>query len=181
MQTYVLKKIAEARVLESWKGILCKPSSFLYIPPSMLDDQGVPYTLNVQTEHKYLSAKYPSSEIGSILVLGIKQLSETDFLEDLTAMIGLGDSLTKSFRQQSRGWHCLLAKMLQEMAARPEFRPSISKLEIIPLRDGRWVSAKGSTVFFSEQTNVTDIPDGIPIMVVNHIAEAQPERKRLYT
>jgi hypothetical protein len=181
MQTYVLKKIAEARVLESWKGILCKPSLLLYVPPSMLDDQGIPYTLNVRTEHKYLSAKYPSSEIGSILALGVKQLSETDFLDDLAAMIALGDSLTKSFRQQSWGWHCLLSEMLQRMAARPELRPSISKLEIIPLRDGRWVSAKGNTIFFSEQTNITDIPDGIPIMVVNHIAEAQSERKGLYT
>jgi hypothetical protein len=181
MQTFGLKKIAEARVLESWKGILCQPSSLLYVPSSMLDDQGVPYTLNIHTEHKYLSAKYPSSEIGSILALGVKQLSEADFLEDLAAMIALGDSLTKSFRQQSWGWHSLLAKMLQRMAARPELRPSISKLEIIPLRDGRWVSAEDKTIFFSIQTNITDIPDGIPIMVVNHIAEAESERKRLYT
>jgi hypothetical protein len=181
VQTYVLKKIAEAPVLESWKGILCKPSSLFYVPSSMLDDQGVPYTLNKQTEHKYLSAKYPSSEIESVLTLGVKQLSEADFLEDLAAMTAFGDSLTKSFRQQSWEWHSQLAKILQEMVARPEHRLRISKLEIIPLKDGRWVSAKDNTIFFSEQTNITDIPDGIPIMVVNHIAEAQSEGKRLYT
>jgi hypothetical protein len=59
----------------------------LLLPSALLDGQRVPYTLSSRTKHKYLSIKYPPSEIDSVCAVGVKVLSRAEFLEDPATMI----------------------------------------------------------------------------------------------
>ncbi|KAF4631646.1 hypothetical protein G7Y89_g6486 [Cudoniella acicularis] len=179
LQSDIMKKLSEALVLECCNGTMCKPTSLKYVP-RFTDDGGIPYTLGSHTEHKYLSLNYPlwdSWETGPACALGVKELTPGEFLQDLATVI-LRDAST--FRNRPRRWHSDLAKILLALIVRDEHKLIISALDIIPLRDGNWVSAQGRTIFFSEMTNDLKIPEGIPVMFVDPEAEASSDTRNLF-
>ena len=150
LRSDIMKRLSEELVLESCDGTMRRPTSLRCVPSRFTDDKGVPFTLGPHTESKYLSLKYPRWETGPASALGVNDLPSREFLQDLASTI-LKDERT--FRSQPRQWHSKLAKTLLALAVRDEHKSVISTLDIIPLRDGQWVSAQRRTIFFSENAN----------------------------
>jgi hypothetical protein len=173
----IINRLAELPVLESCSGTMLKPSSLTYVPSRFIDNKRKPLTLGRQTKNKYLSSDYPLWEIGPICALGVKEMQPEDFLQDLSSII-VKDR--HKFRNQSEKWHSKLAKTLLQLAVEGEHKLIISALDIIPLRDGSWVSAQGRTIFFSEKVNGLDIPKEIPVLVVDPMIKLSCDRRDLF-
>jgi hypothetical protein len=174
VQQKILKSLAQKPVLESWGQIMSTPSTLFYVPKYYSDNTGVPFSLNAETSWKYLSVKYPDSEIETLQKIGVKILEGNDFLVDLRAMIERDHD---AFRSRSWEWHAQLAGALLPLLATDSQKETISSMRIIPLRNGKWITAAGNDLFFS---TTTKIPEGIPLHVIAPSAQFVVNRYNLF-
>ena len=157
---------------------MVKPSLLSYVPPiQFADDTGIPFTLSAHTATRYLSVKYPHWIVDSIISLGVRQLSSKGFLEDLKSIVS---NNPETFQKKPLSWHAQLAKALIPLSTEPSYRSLLLNLCIIPLWDGRWTSAEGRTIFFSEGVNSLYLPKRIGVLIVDPTAEADLNRRNLF-
>ncbi|KAF2178732.1 hypothetical protein K469DRAFT_642268 [Zopfia rhizophila CBS 207.26] len=177
----VRKKIIEALsqkpVLESWSSTMSVATALSYVPKQFMDDRGTPLTLNPMTALTYLSAEYPDLEIGVLRQIGVHLLTDYDFLRDLGSMI---ERDRDTFQAKQGDWHSRLAKVLLPLSVKSDLKSMIRSMRIIPLRDGQWAIAEGNTIFFSTKTQSLHIPDGLPILIVDPLAEDDIHRRNLF-
>lgn len=114
------------------------PSALLYVPPKFLDEKGIPFTLRPTTARQYLSPFYSSSDSEALGLIGVRTLSDRDFLVHLQAMI---ESNPRIMQSRPCTWHAQLSKALLLLFGNIELRTMISKMKLIPLRDGTWTQA----------------------------------------
>lgn len=132
--------LASKPTLESCDGRLRLPTELVYVDPTIFaGDDGYPMTLSGYTEAHYLSLNYPTWTIDSILSLGVRRLTNEEFLRDLDRMI-TDDS--DGFHSRSLKWHEELATVLLPLVDVHELEGSIRKLGIIPLLDGSWTNSE---------------------------------------
>jgi hypothetical protein len=176
--TSILSELQESSVLESCAGTMVKPSSLKYVPlDPFADAEGKPFTLGPRTEASYLSLKYPTWAVDATGAIGVVKLSPQEFLQDLRLAVEQ-DPIT--FRPRSAAWHSQLAKALVKLGTDPELLSIIEDICLIPLHDGTWTSAKGHTIFFSRSGTALEIPSGIEVLIVDSIAESDPNRRTLF-
>ncbi|KAI9763964.1 MAG: hypothetical protein M1840_008998 [Geoglossum simile] len=171
----IISALRTMRILESCAGSMHTPPSLTYVPVEFMDDNNMPLTLSPHTSSKYLLPKYSSQDWAAMSELGVSKLSEEGFLADL-------DALVRSYglRDKPKQWRSKLAEVLLRLASEKKHWPVVSALQIIPLRDGNWASARNSRLFFSKDSGGSKIPNGIPIIVVDPIAEADPDQRKLF-
>ena len=130
----ILDKLRRDTVVESCGHTMAKASQLCYLDPiKFADEDGQPFTLCTQTADKYLSVKYPSWVIKSINSLGVRTLSDEQFLDDLDSMISHN---TAYFRDQSPSQHARLAETLLSLTTDLDILPRMRELRIIPLSGG---------------------------------------------
>jgi hypothetical protein len=145
----IFRKLKEKAIIESCAGGMAKPSDLFYPPPGLFrDDTGVPFTMTASTKSKFLSAKYPDWAIDPLLTLGVKEMTERDFLNELKQMI-LKEP--KIFQEKPKSWHSQLAKALLPLATVKEHQNVLVDMKLIPLRDvqtqtGELVTATGAAL-----------------------------------
>jgi hypothetical protein len=142
------------------------------------DDEGVPFTLNPRTASGYLSLKYPKWASEAMVAIGVSQLAAQEFLQDLKLTIG---DDPETFHNRPARWHSQLAETLLKFGANTELLRKIQELCLIPLHDGTWTSARGSTIFFSRSKASLEIPSGIKVLTVDPSAESDQNRRNLFT
>ncbi|XXH05369.1 hypothetical protein Hte_011795 [Hypoxylon texense] len=143
--------------LESIKGDLVSALSVRYVPQSMRGRNNVPLALSDKTESKYLSLRYADSDWDSLERIGVRALSEKEFLDDLER---LDD---KRIDRESKEWHAQVAKVLTRMYQDSDlYKERIKGLPLIPLSNGTWVSASVDNIFFPESQEVP-IPDNLNV------------------
>lgn len=180
----ILTKLKKKAIVESYAGSMAKPSDLFYPPvDTFRDEAGIPFTMTASTMSKYLSAKYPEWAIDPLLALGVKKMTEQDFLDELKQMI-LKES--KIFQNKSKSWHSQLAKSLLPLATVEKYRNVLVSMELIPLRDSQmhtseWVAAHNRMIFFSSKTNNNRIPTTVPVDIVRRDADADLDRRSLFT
>lgn len=127
-------------ILESCDGRLRLPTELVYVDPTLFaGDDGCPVTLSCFTMDHYLSLNYPTWTIDSILDLGVRRLTNGDFLRDLNLMI---NDDPDGFHGRSSKWHEELATVLLPLIDLNELEEAIRQLTIIPLLDGSWTNSK---------------------------------------
>ncbi|OAL50739.1 hypothetical protein IQ07DRAFT_680093 [Pyrenochaeta sp. DS3sAY3a] len=177
VQREILSSLAKKPVLSSWSSGMRIPSELVYVPKKFFDHTGVPFTLNPETGSRYLSPKYPDTSREVLARLGVKTLSDREFLEDLFSVV---ESTPEYFRSRSPAWHVQLSKAVLPLLADDDLHNLTSTMKLVPLRDGSWTAAADGPVFFSTKARGLHIPDGISIRLIDPAAEAAPDRRKLF-
>jgi hypothetical protein len=111
----------------------------------------------------YLSSDYDTDNDWSLLHrLGVREMTDDDFLEGLTAM-----DQADLFSAQSAKWHDCLATCLLRLP-RPSLggvRAEVALLRILPLRNGGWALASLASGFMFPPTGVS-IPDDVDLQSI---------------
>ncbi|GAW26981.1 hypothetical protein SAMD00023353_6000530 [Rosellinia necatrix] len=143
-----------------------------YVPQEMRGQGNLPLTFSPRTGSKYLSLRYTDEDWGCLQQLGVRELSETEFLKDLEILIADNGFV----KQQPEEWHEHVAKLLTRFSQdNNQHKRVIEDLQLIPLSDGRWVSASVGNIFFPESEGPA-IPSGIGVLSPH--AEAMKNRQR---
>lgn len=178
MRISIMANLKEAPVLESFSQDMVKPSLLWYVPPSASDEEGIPFTLNFATAGSHLSSQYPAWTIEQIYALGVKQLSSSQFLEDLKMTIEID---SKTFQERPMSWHSQLARSLVSLATDSKYRKSLEKLCLIPLQNGGWTSARNKSIHYVENYDHADFLGNLDILVIDFAAATDLDRKNLFT
>ncbi|KAI9146907.1 alcohol dehydrogenase [Paramyrothecium foliicola] len=173
----ILRGLQSKKVLESYCSNLSFPSSLLYVPPSFLDSNGVPFGLQSQSAGRYLSAKYADQATNLVRELGISHLSPKEFIQDLCDSVKDKEA---DFQSKPLAWHSQLAQSLLPLISNSETREAVRKINIIPLASGKWVSVEGNAIVFSGSFTEQHILDGLGIPKVRKDAENDPQMRKLY-
>jgi len=168
----IIRQLSNMTILESCAQIMEKPVHLTYIPLHYRDSTGVPLTLSERSAPLYLSTRYPAWEIDGLYRLGVSCQSPLAFLSDLEA-------LCQSDIEKPSAWHSSLAGVLLPLMSDEVHRQIVSRMKLIPLRNGRWVSAR-NTVYSTWSANGASIPCGIEINFTHLEAEKDETRRRLF-
>ncbi|MCJ1379785.1 hypothetical protein MMC17_002888 [Xylographa soralifera] len=149
--------LTTAKVLYSWMDSLEEPRMLVHIPLKFLDRKGYPLMMPDQSELRhYLSP---------------------NFLNKLTTVYPLKTAHTNDTDQE---WHEDVAKALNTLSYN-RWSTQISRLPLVPLRDGRWISiANVKEAVFLDHSDGMFTPNGIDIQLVHASATANPGRLSLY-
>ncbi|KAK3329233.1 hypothetical protein B0H66DRAFT_488127 [Apodospora peruviana] len=179
-----IKLLAEMPILESMSanemGI---PRTLTMVPPRFSDGSSLPMFMDFGARSRaqsYLSSGYRTVDLPLLRRLGVREMSDDDFLDSIAAAIV---RWPVEFRRHPDEWHSNLASHLMSLlASHPEKLGTVAALPVIPLCDGRWVSARDSiAVFGSTVPGKAPIPQGIDATQVSPAAYDDPNRKFLFT
>ena len=182
LHSKILDLLSEHQILESHAGDLVNPNRLTYVPEKFRNRNGSPLVPLENAEIMHISEKYHPDHEKAMKKLGVRRMSSTTFLHELSTYIS---RRFEEFVRQPQEWHARLAKVLSSLIHNDDSRRQdivvlIRDLKIIPLRDGRrWTSANEGTILFPPDGKVMDVPNGIDIFVVHEDAYKQPERKQL--
>ncbi|KAJ3570588.1 hypothetical protein NPX13_g5679 [Xylaria arbuscula] len=144
-----------------------------YVPQDLRGGNNMPLTLSPKTMSKYLSLRYADSDWDCLAQLGVRMLSDAEFLEDLAILV-----TDKAFiEQESEEWHTQLSTILIRLCKKDEHKAVIKNLPLIPLQDGRWVSVSVGNIFFESEG--PPIPDGLGVLFL-HARAAENGTRRLF-
>lgn len=166
--------------LETVSGAVKAPREVFYVSPEKFSDStGWPFTLSQRTADTYVSGKYPHWVAGFILALDTRKMASEDFLEHLKALIR---EEFDEFSLQPLQWHVELANALLPLLDEPGLFNQVSKLCIVPLSDGKWVSADAKPLLYPEDIDLGsfDILRIESVKFVDPAVEAQAGRLELF-
>ncbi|KAI0530079.1 hypothetical protein GGR58DRAFT_494730 [Xylaria digitata] len=152
-----MEKLRQSPVLESEDNGWITPQSARYVPASFRDDSNNPLISTPKTRSRNLSRKYDVSDSKYIKNLGVKELSNSDLIDDVREFYTSGD-FTMGYSDQE---HSQLAGVLEPLLPYSYFRKALKEIPLIPLNDGRWVSMSAGQVFFPNEEHT--LPEGISI------------------
>ncbi|KAK5659658.1 hypothetical protein OQA88_866 [Cercophora sp. LCS_1] len=166
------KALSQQEILESAGGAMVAPSAVRYVRSVWRARDNTPLVAMKTTGSKYLSPKYGAVELGYLAQLGVRTLTNREFLEALRLRLAEGSGLAG----ESKEWYLRVAAalkyVLQHLETSSE-RMLISELPIIPLADGNSVSAQEGKIFFCRDDNLgwDSILKDVGILLVAREAE----------
>ncbi|KAM0417477.1 hypothetical protein ACHAPT_012541 [Fusarium lateritium] len=171
-----LSLLSKEPILKSITGELRPPTELTRIPASLADtDSGsmiprafYPYTL--------VSPELSSQFAGALDGLGVRTLSNEEFLSHMSYFIQRSPVV---FQSQPPEWHSQLASILLRLVRLPQFKALIAELPIIRLQDGRWVAPDAGQLLLPLRSSVGPVPKGIPAFEVHRDVAQDPSRLRL--
>lgn len=170
--------LSKRDVLESESGQLRAPLTLTYIPKEYRLENGEPLSLSNASSHRYVSRRYGHSDKENLQLIGVKTLTLHDFVRDLHESIR-----EQAAKERPPEWHSHLAMVLvKNLIARDVRHSAVSKIPIIPLRDGRWVTADESwdRLFFPAEETSTAVPEDTGLMEVHPNYVGDPFRFQLF-
>jgi len=175
LESKILAALSIEPIVESLAGALKKPSTLRYVPAELSDNNGKPFFCPDRAKDTYISTKYSLEDTSELSRIGVKGLSPEEFLADLRAFIY---EKSRDFREKSNGWHSQLSKTLAQLLNyRPDLKPLLSALEVVPLRGGCWVSPSQGNICFPSDSLV--IPNGLEIHEIDPEAAKIESRRTL--
>lgn len=162
-------------ILESAKGEVVTPLSVCYVPSALKDENNIPLALSTTTESKYLSQRYSDADYKCLREIGVRELSENEFLDDLKGLLATNESIASKSVQ----WHKQVAKVLISLWQKTEHKKKIKKLPLIPLNDGRRVSASMDNIYFPEDKEIASLGD-LGVSFVDQGAAEDDDLKSLF-
>ena len=166
--------IHETPILKSQYSSSLRKIDDIVIPtPDFMDENRSPL-LEDSTLDPFLSNKYPPDCVQSLKPYGLESMSHDLVIRMLRDDLENQASKMKS-EKTSAEWHSHFAKLLLQVD-----KGSISKLALIPLRFGKWVSVSAWSVYMPT-TNGIPIPPGVDMQIIESTAVANKDRHRLFT
>jgi hypothetical protein len=164
----ILDKARKSTILQSDSGNMQVPSELISIDKdAFLDAQRRPFTLYSATAHLYLAMQYPKSVLESLQSVGVRSLSEAEFLNDLANFV---DEDPVAFHNKPFTWFVQLCAVLLTLSKDQGLLKLIKKIPLIPLQDGIWASTTSRRILFPDDQSHQLLPTGINIAVVTFAA-----------
>lgn len=169
------------RVLRSWSGKLCKPSSVRHLTPEFLDKNGYPLFDDLEDEC-YLSPKYSwDSDRKSLLALGSGLIGYAPIIRRIRSYLkqdreGEARIFSIPFYDD---WHVRVGRMLRNAINTGHGR-RIKKLSLIPLKDGKLASVNRDSIYFAYDKKEVQIPADLDLNLVDRNALRNISLKNLY-
>ncbi|KAJ3456983.1 hypothetical protein MRS44_014124 [Fusarium solani] len=178
--TKILETVKAHKMLESFSNDLARPSELVCVnrPEFIYQKDRTPFTLHSATEGRYLSDHYPlAATLRVIESLGLRPLSDREFLDDLRTMI----SRSPTWHHRPHGWHTDLAKALLRVSQTVSLRNELMHLPIIPLASGEWVSTchDPKPVLMSGEIKPGELPAHEALPIVDALAAQDEDRREL--
>ncbi|EPE09773.1 ino80 chromatin remodeling complex protein [Ophiostoma piceae UAMH 11346] len=168
------------------------------LPNSMLDDAGHPLISDIDPVC-YLSQEYRTQDLLLLQDYGLATMSTKKWLKLVQHDLGSPNSVIKSFKNQD-GVDTRIADLLttactsswlttpctSSLSLSYNVRQMVWQLELVPLRDGRWVSVTTTPLVYYPRVGGTspsqdlEIPLQLDINVVEARAAARAAWKRLF-
>jgi len=196
----LFRRLKATAILESRSGKMVTPSSLIFVPAKYRDPDGVPITLTKTSEGVYLSPQYDDEDWKYLEILGVKELTQAQFLAHLKTCLRERNASSPAkalLAERHQQWHSRLAAILLRVATPKE----MEDLPVIPLRNGTWVTSRDPAFFFNNRSGKTtstsekseksekqqqqqqqqDVPKGIDIPVIDPRAAEDTDRHLLMT
>jgi len=140
------------------------------IPPVFLDNSGKPLITRPGGAKTYASSLYNPADLA---VLGIQEMTMPGFsklLEDYATREFV------NFRSRPEEWHASVAEIIVKVGAQ-HFR----HINLIPLRNGSWISGNNKPFFFPDAGADFAVPRGIDIKMIATGGNGAWLRRQLYS
>ncbi|OAP55444.1 hypothetical protein AYL99_10417 [Fonsecaea erecta] len=174
----IIEALSRQPVLKSRAQELMMPSSLTYVPLDFCDRQGIPMTSSPRTDLAYLCHQYDVSLYDNLETLGVTKMTEAIFLDHLDLYIKQNTAMFQ--KTKTVEWHTRLAEVLLKLSFNTEHHEKLRKLPIIPLNDGRWVSAEEKSIFLPQEAENFTAPKGLAFRLVREDAANNPTARSLY-
>jgi hypothetical protein len=173
-----LLHLSQQMILESLSGALMTPSQLVYVPEEFTDNEGKPLIITQHTMTKYLSYKYSPDDWQALESLHVTRLSAENFFNDLKEFISESPI---QFQGMPHPWHSRVSRALVALLAHTrDLERDISVLQIVPLRDGSWISPRdGGHLLFPLTSNCLTVPESIGASEVHPDVVNDPHRRSL--
>ncbi|KAH6867174.1 hypothetical protein B0T10DRAFT_611919 [Thelonectria olida] len=171
----ILSRLSYERVLES-----CDPFARSYTPkelhflPTDFRFEGHALFDCPSLRRKHLSFRYDQVR-EELEPLGVQDINIQDLCKEFAAWIA--EVGVSRLGEQPPEWHRKVASIFCVDAG---LKDSLTKLPIIPLRDGSWVSARKAHLYLETGTGDEYVPGGISISIVDRAATQDPVRRRFF-
>ena len=131
-----------------------------------------------ESRGKYLSFRYRGDGVlDAFRRLKVPNITAPEFVNDLKRMIcRIGSDGLGSY---SAEWHNAIASVLTTSDF-SDLQEDLKNLPIIPLQDGRWVSANEPGIYLPTLSENTHVPPGLGIGIVGEDASASEPRAQLF-
>ncbi|KAF8849225.1 hypothetical protein BDZ45DRAFT_240473 [Acephala macrosclerotiorum] len=166
------KNLEMEPILFSQSGDLTAPKSLTYVPEKYTFS-GAPLTISTKTSSRYLSGRYLESGFEYLKVLGVAEMTEFKFFDELSTMTRLA---SEEFKKKSNAWHSHLASILLTLG--PSNSTQLADLTIVPLDNGTWIQSKNNQILFPSNRSEFELPGGLELHVVHPDAASDPIRQR---
>ncbi|KAK5675793.1 hypothetical protein LTS10_011524 [Elasticomyces elasticus] len=167
-------RLKRHKVLESRAGTLESPilspqMTMQTMPNTFIDEAGRPLMVRPGGAKTYASPLYSRDNMAA---LGVAEMTSYDFCEMLGNYVLQNPA---NFASRPVTWHSSMAKAMVQIGA-SNFR----NLNIIPLRNGQWISGNNKPFFFGELDGSLIVPKGIDIAMIATEPAKDWARRKLY-
>lgn len=174
----VIALLSHTYCLRSWsENSLHLPKSLYRVQEYIKDAWGQPLLADL-AEEAYLSPHYTLEDIELLKPLGTRDISYPQMISRLRSDIGRDDSKMKAIATDE-DWHTQMAQLLLKLSKTSPSYKHLKSLELIPLQDSSWVSAKDSPVFLPH-TGGHPIPTDLGLRLIQPAAISNTTRKSLF-
>ncbi|KAK6531829.1 hypothetical protein TWF694_002994 [Orbilia ellipsospora] len=157
----IRKDFGHHEILKDVNGRLRRPGDLTSIPALYMDSRGEPFLPLDYPNLNFISMKYPKNTLSSLHWLGVKILSANEFLLQLEYFMSKEPSF---FHKKKSRWRDELCGTLLSLVG--SHKTIIQKLEIVPTRNGQWVSFSGTlTPFFAPEGTIIPFPEGVENLI----------------
>ena len=172
----IIEMLSRHPILQSAAGRLQLPIQLIYVPKKFHDTANNPFTLCASTEAQYLSSLYDHEDFHVIFQrIGVSEMKSADFLAHLGLFV---QAHPVGFQKKPYKWHSDLAAVLSGLAKESNsVMATLSELDIVPLKDGRWVSANSGHLLFARKPDQYPLPKGLDVFELRCEVEDDPQRK----
>ncbi|KPM37810.1 hypothetical protein AK830_g8763 [Neonectria ditissima] len=178
------EKIKPVPLVRTWSnGTLQTISHLGPLQPWALDQHGEPLFRDGSPE-SYLSKNYEAADTSLLVPYGMQSLSyeEILYLVQLDLKNHGGPSRMKN-PETDEDWHSRAAQAL--LLARGDAHYSheedpVRSLNLVPLTNGNWGSAKQDTMYYAHCAGNIQVPAGLGFNLVKPEAAANPQRRALF-
>ncbi|KAF5638772.1 het domain protein [Fusarium tjaetaba] len=140
-----LEVLSRQPVFQDVDGHVRTPGEVFSIPQHFRDETGYPLIPSEVSGHRIISGMYPIQTSSYLQRLGVRVLTNRQFLNDLKTYI---KRFPYVFQEKTNSWHVRLCIALLKLVK--EYKKEIQSLPIIPLHGlDQWVSASSGSLYFA--------------------------------
>ena len=178
LEPEISQLLSEAPILENLAGTFTVPSKLRSVPVEFTDGNGAPLIISSRTKATYISQKYLLADYCHLTRIGVKSLSAEEFLVDLKDFL---HQSPRNFHKMSKAWHSSFSNALSRIIHDfPQVKSAVMELEIVPTRDGPWISPYGKTICFSDDSHTLAVPKGIDVYEIHQEVSWSQFRRSLF-
>jgi hypothetical protein len=178
MQHKILTRLKDLPILESFSGELTSPSKLMYVEERFLDHTGEPLCSSEHTRSAYLSRNYPRHLKDILCSLGVEDLSNEKFVDHFEQMVSKDEA---RFHAKTDEWHSEVARTLLSLIEDGGLKEKLRRLPIVPLSNGKWVSATSEPRMFQEQSILGDVQVLRSLRIIHPAAMKNGNRRSLWS